>query len=49
MRNTLKSTVSSYVVNAVDERVVTAVTHRQPVTAQPDYVDIFVSEVINAF
>jgi hypothetical protein len=33
----------TYVVNAIDEWIVATVTHRQPITAEPNYVDISVS------
>ena len=38
---------STHTEEAVDERVVAGVTHRQPVTAQPDDVDKLVSKKRN--
>jgi hypothetical protein len=33
----------TYIVDSVDERVVTAVAHGQPIAAEEDYVDVFVA------
>jgi hypothetical protein len=35
---------ATYVVNAVNEGIVTAVAHRQPIAAEPDDVDVSVPE-----
>lgn len=38
--NKLKTLYYTYVVNAVDERIITAVAHSQPIATEPDDVNI---------
>lgn len=39
--------VWTYVVNGVNKRVVTAITHGEPVKAEVNYIDVFISETKN--
>jgi len=39
-----KAKFSTYIVNSINEGVVAAVAHCQPITAEPDNVDVPVSE-----
>lgn len=39
--------IDTYIVNAINKRIITTVAHCQPVTAEPKYIDVFV--LINIF